>query len=200
VGPWRGVLALLAAFTAGGMGILGLSTVAAGGAAPAPGSVTGNSCNGVFHGTPPGSLVETTSAGPSGSVVEPGQTITVHLTWNPGDFLGSTPDKTNDCVEVGSQISASLSQEHKPGPSGGSDTYSFEAPPGGTGGQQICTRGSVSGPNDVTEKSAILCYALLADPAPEVPQVLLLPLTALLVGGGVLLVARRRRARGRIRS
>ena len=140
------------------------------------------------------------SPGPSGGVVEPGQTITVRLNWNPSDFSGSVPDKTDVCVEIGSQISASLSQEHKPGPPGGSDTYRVEVPAGGTGGQPICVRGSVSGTGHDGEKSAILCYTLLANPAPEVPQVLLLPLTALLVGGGALLFAWRRRTGKRLRS
>jgi hypothetical protein len=194
------VLALLAALSAGAMALVGVPAVAAGGAAPAPGSVTGNSCNGVFHGAPQGSLVESSSAGPSEGVVEPGQTITVRLSWSPSDFSGGVPEKTAVCVEIGSQISASLSQEHKPGPPGGSDTYSVEVPAGGTGGAPICVRGSVSGTGNDGEKSAILCYALLANPAPEVPQVLLLPLTALLVGGGALLVARRRRTGKRLQS
>ena len=134
MGPWRGVLALLAALTAGGMALLCAPAAAAGGAAPAPGLVTGDSCNGVFHGNALGSLVETGSAGPSGGVVEPGQTITVRLNWNPSDFSGSVPDKTDVCVEIGSQISASLSQEHKPGPPGGSGSPQNDCGAGGRGG------------------------------------------------------------------
>jgi hypothetical protein len=133
-------------------------------------------------------------------VVEPGQTITVRLNWSPSDFSGGVPDKTDVCVEIGSQISASLSQEHKPGPSSGSDSYSVQVPAGGTGGEPMCVRGSVSGTGHDGEKSAVLCYALLASPAPEVPRVLLLPLTALLVGGGALLFARRRRTAKRLQS
>jgi hypothetical protein len=171
---------------------------------PSPGDVssetmvTGNSCNGVFNGAPSGSLVKTTSAGPNGSTVSPGQTITVTLTWNTGDFGGSAPSKTDDCVEIGSQISATLSQEHKPGPSGGTDTYTYQVPSGGTGGQQICDRGAVSGPNVSTEKSATLCYAVMGAATPEVSKVLLLPATGALVAGAGILLVRRRRPRNEL--
>ena len=150
-------------------------------------TVTGNSCHGVFSGKPPGSLVEATSAGPNDSTVSPGQTVQVTLTWNPNDFGGNTPDKTDDCVEIGSQISTALSREHKPAPSGGTDTFSFTVPSGGTGGQQICVRSAVSG-----EKSAVLCYTVMAAVTPEVPKALLLPVAGLLLVGGALLFARRR--------
>jgi len=168
---------------------------------PSPGDVSsetmviGNSCNGVFNGAASGSLVKTTSAGPDGSTVSPGQTITVTLTWNPGDFGGSAPSKTDDCVEIGTQISATLSQEHKPGPAGGTDTYTYQVPSGGTGGQQICDRGAVSGSGTSTEKSAILCYNLMGVATPEASRALLLPAAGVVVAGGGLLFARRRRTR-----
>jgi hypothetical protein len=149
--------------------------------------VTGNSCHGVFSGSPPGSLVETTSAGPNDGTVSSGQTVQVTLNWNPNDFGGKTPDKTDDCVKIGSQISTVLSREHKPAPSGGTDTFSFTVPSGGTGGQQICVRSAVSG-----EKSAVLCYTVMAAVTPEVPKALLLPVAGLLLIGGALLFARRR--------
>jgi hypothetical protein len=156
--------------------------------------VTGNSCNGDFNGSASGSLVKTTSAGPNNSTVIPGQTITVTLTWSPSDFAGSPPDKTDDCVEIGTQISATLSQEHKPGPSGGTDTFSYVVPSGGTSGQQICDRGAVSGPNHTPEKSAILCYTVMGAATPEVPKALLLPVAGIVVAGGGFILARRRRA------
>jgi hypothetical protein len=156
------------------------------------GTATGNSCRGVFSGNPPGSLVETTSAGPNDSTVSPGQTVRVTLVWNPNDFGGTTPDKTDDCVEIGSQISTALSVEHKPAPSGGTDTFSFTVPSGGTGGQQICVRSGVSG-----EKSAVLCYTVMAAVTPEVPKALLLPVAGLILVGGVLLFARRRNSGNR---
>jgi hypothetical protein len=67
----------------------------------------------------------------------------VTLTWNPNDLGGNPPAKTEDCVEIGSQISTGLSQEHVPGPTSGTDTFTFVVPLNGTGGQQICDRGAV---------------------------------------------------------
>lgn len=156
-------------------------------------SVAGDSCNGIFHGSPPGSLVETTSAGPNDNAVTPGQVISVTLTWNPSDFGGNPPSKTDMCVEIGSQIWATLSQEHKPGPSGVTDTFDFTVP-GDTGGLPICARAAVSGPITSTEKSGILCYAVLAAATPEAPSVLLFPLLGLCIVAALLLV-RRYRAR-----
>jgi hypothetical protein len=218
-----------------------------------------HSCSGVFDGRATGSLTKSTSAGPNESTVSPGQTITVTLTWNPADFGTRSPFKSEDCVQIGSRISAALSQEHLPGPLNGTDTFSYVIPLDGTGGEQICDRAAVragddeagdgrdtvssegggsgqhdgnvaasveaSGQNssgggagsgddngrgddegagqdndatsedDHMEKSAVLCYTLLAAAAPEAPTALLFPLAGLLVGGGSLLVVRRRRAR-----
>jgi hypothetical protein len=142
-------------------------------------------------------LVETTSAGPDNSTVAPGQTVTVTLTWNPSDFGGGPPSKTDDCIEIGSQISAALSQEHKPGPGAGIDTFTFTVP-NGTAGQPICTRSAVSGPLSSTEKGGVLCYELLAVATPEAPVALLFPVVGLLLGSaGFLYVRQRRRARTR---
>ena len=44
-----------------------------------------------------------------------------------------------------------------------------------------------------TETSAVVCYSILAADAPEVSNLLLLPLAALLIGGVALLIVRRRR-------
>jgi hypothetical protein len=142
--------------------------------------------------------VKSTSAGPNGSTVTPGQTITVTLTWNPSDFGGTAPSHTDDCVEIGSTLSATLSQQHKPGPSGGTDTFSYVVPSGGTGGQQICDRGAVSGATHSTEKSAILCYTVMGVATPEAPRALLLPAAGALVAGGGLVLVRRRRSAHRL--
>jgi hypothetical protein len=176
---------------------------------PSPGDVaaltmlTGHSCNGVFDGAAQGSLVKTTSAGPNNSTVAPGQTISVTLTWNPSDFVGGAPSKSDDCVEIGTSLSTNMSQEHKPGPAGGTDTFSYVVPSDGTSGEQICDRGSIAGTGPTgpdAEKSAILCYTVMAAATPEVPKALLLPVAGLAVGGGGLLLARRRRAGTRLQN
>ena len=151
--------------------------------------------DGVFSGDRSGSLVKVTSAGADGSLVSPGQTITVTITWNPKDFGGFSPSETVDCVKIGSRISSSLSQEHIPGPSGGTDHFSYVVPLDGTGGDQICDRAVISGPWLNREKSAILCYTVMSAATPEVPTALMLPLSAMAVAGGGVLIARRRRNR-----
>ncbi len=149
----------------------------------------------VFSGPQSGSLVKVTSAGPNGSLVTPGQTINVTITWNPEDFGGFPPESTVDCVKIGSKISRTLSQEHEPGPTGGTDHFSYVVPLDGTGGAQICDRATATGPWENTDKSAILCYTLLGAETPEVSEPLMLPIAAVLVGGGGLLIVRRRRRR-----
>jgi hypothetical protein len=207
VGPWRFALTVSAVLSTVGVFLVdasslagaspGVTSVVSGSArASSSTAVSGHSCNGVFHGNPPGSLVETTSAGPNDSTVSPGQTITVTLTWNSSDFGGNNPSKTDECVKIGGQIAPNLSAEHKPGPAGSTDTFRFVAPSGGTGGQPICVRTAVSGPNVNTEKSAVLCYTLLAVATPEVSMALLLPLAVLVVCGGAVLLARRRQQAG----
>jgi LPXTG-motif cell wall-anchored protein len=162
--------------------------------------VTGNSCNGTFNGAATGSIVKTTSAGPTGSTVAPGQTITVTLSWNPSDFGGSAPQVSEDCVDIGTSLSGGMSQEHKPGPTGGTDTFSYMVPSNGTNGLQVCDRGEVSGTGTagMVEKSAILCYTVMGVATPEVSQAILLPVAGLLVVGSGLLLVRRRRNRTRV--
>jgi hypothetical protein len=95
-------------------------------------------CEDAFDGHAKGSLTKTTSAGPSGSSVLPGQTISVNLTWNPGDLAGHS-FSSMDCVRIGSHISATLSQLHTPAPSAGTDTFSYTMP-NGTNGLAVCDR------------------------------------------------------------
>lgn len=176
-------------------------------------------CATAFFGQPMGSLQKSTSAGPDQSSVVPGQQVTVTLTWNPRDFGGHGPTIVEDCVKIGSRVSTSLSQDHRPGPAGGTDTFKYAIPVGGTNGQEVCDRGvAVSsdpwwgqhgqgwgqdGDDDDpyrgwrVETSPVLCYTLLAAAAPEAPQALVIPVAGLVVGGsGYWLARRRRRPRG----
>ena len=165
-------------------------------------------------------MVKTTSAGPSGGAVTPGQTITVTVRWKSGDFSEEGLFLTEDCVEIGSRIST-LSRVHVPAPHGRTDTFSYVVP-GDTGGQPICDRAVLvghfdpqtessgeggessrdeggdpgdngDGRHDQPEKSAVLCYSVLAAATPESPSALYLPAAGLLVLGVVLLAVRRRR-------
>lgn len=102
-------------------------------------------CDGARNKRASGSLTKTTSAGPNGSSVLPGQVITVTLAWNAADVAGRSFSSV-DCVWIGRHISATLSQAHTPGPSGGTDTFSYVVP-NGTDGQPICDRGVLLGAN-----------------------------------------------------
>jgi hypothetical protein len=156
VGPWRFPLAVAVAL----LSLMGVSIVVTSSMAAASGVVTsasaspsgdsgqagwsGKSCDDVFRGRPAGSLTKTTSAGPTGSTVLPGQTITVTLKWDARDFGGRGPAASEDCVKIGSRISHTLSQEHTPAPNGGTDTFSYVIPDS-TDGQQVCDRGALWG-------------------------------------------------------
>jgi hypothetical protein len=187
------------------------------------------SCAHVFYGRPAGWVKKTTSAGPDWATVVPGQTITVTLKWNPKAFWGQTPAMTEDCVKIGSRFATVLSQEHKPGPADGTDTFTYQVPQGGTDGQQICDRGGVwagddddrswgqgqgrgqgqdhdwgwgpgyGGSDQHVETSAVLCYTILAAAAPEAPMALLFPVAGLFAGGGGLWLVWRRQNRRRSR-
>ena len=122
---------------------------------PPPGPKPHDPCTGAFQGSPQGSVQETTSAGPNGSSVMPGQRITVTLTWKPSDFSGNQAFLSEDCVEIGSRPAVALSQVHFPAPSGGTDTLSYVVPRGGTGGQPICDRGVVAGNFDLQQGSGL---------------------------------------------
>jgi hypothetical protein len=182
-----------------------------------PGVQTGdpskdNSCNAIFQGSPTGSLVKTTTAGPNDSVVAPGQTITMTLKWDKGDFGWAGPAEAEDCVEIGGKISK-LSQEHGRAPLGGTDKFTYRVP-SATNGQPICDRGVVFGygatgsgwsarwtalksghRNNGPERSEILYYSILGAATPEAPNLLFFPVAAAFVGGAGYLVARRRRRR-----
>ncbi len=155
----------------------------------------------------------------------PGQKITVTLTWKPAEFSGNRPFLIEDCVKIGSRISTTLSQVQVPASDGGTQTFSYVVPPGGTGGQPICDRAVAAGffdpptggwgggggwssastgsadngggrdgdgGRDGRERSAVLCYSILAAATPEVSSVLFLPVAGLVVFGGALFAFRRR--------
>ena len=103
---------------------------------------TPGSCKGAFEGSAEGSVVKTTTAGPNNSIVSPGEKITVTLKWDKKDFGWTGPATTEDCVEIGSRI-IKLSQEHKPAPLTGTDTFSYVVPAGAPAGSRSATAGGV---------------------------------------------------------
>ena len=93
-----------------------------------------------------------------------------HHHLEPEGLRGNAPYKTVDCVKIGSKISSTMSQKRRPGPSGGTDHFSYVVPSGGTGGNQICDRAIVSGPWLNTEKGVILCYTSWVSRRPRFPS------------------------------
>jgi hypothetical protein len=94
---------------------------------------------------------------------------------------------------IGSQASSTLSQEHKPGPAGGTDTFTYAVPASAQSGSQVCDRGRVSGPVAGSEKSAVFCYSVLGTTLPETRLAILLPLAVAVIGAAGFVTARRRR-------
>jgi len=147
-------------------------------------------------------------------LVTQGATVAVIITWDPSTFKGNNVDRVRDCVystsspswspyglgrESGTAPNASLEQAPN---NGAFDTsYTITQRPGST----VCDRGQVSGePTDgtlfpvfpITEQSAQLCFTVeMPAVTPEVPSVLLLPASAVLVGLGAFWLDRRRRAK-----
>ena len=161
-----------------------------------------NDCNNVFNGAATPSFTLSTNAGANNSTVVPGQTINIALRWNPSDFT-SLPTKDDNCVEVNTTMSMTMSDEHKPPPSPGistgTDSFSYTISSSAADGTQICDRATVSGngPPSGVEKSNTLCYTVGPGTGlPESPNVIMLPISAIaVVGGGILVRSRRQRRR-----
>ncbi len=147
-------------------------------------------------------------------LVSQGATLAVSITWDPSTFKGNNVDRVRDCVYSrstswwspyglgrvsGTPRDASL---ERPPNNGTFDTsYTITQRPGTT----VCDRGQVSGEPagdtlfpvlPITEQSAQLCFTVeMPAVTPEVPSVLLLPASAVLVGLGAFWLDRRRRAK-----
>jgi len=147
-------------------------------------------------------------------LVSQGATVAVTITWDPSTFKGNNVDRVRDCVystssswwspnglgrESGTPRDVSL----EPAPNNGTFTTSYtitQRP-----GTSVCDRGQVSGVPasgtlfpvfPITDQSAQLCFTVeMPAVTPEVPSVLLLPASAVLVGLGAFWLDRRRRAK-----
>jgi len=147
-------------------------------------------------------------------LVTQGATVAVIITWDSSTFKGDNVDRVRDCVystgspgwspyglgrESGTPPDASL--ERAPNNGMFDTSYTITQRPGTT----VCDRGQVSGEPagdtlfptlPITEQSAQLCFTVeMPAVTPEVPSVLLLPASAVLVGLGAFWLDRRRRAK-----
>jgi hypothetical protein len=172
--------------------------------------VTGNECNGFFMGSDATGFVKTADGGPSGAIVNVGETIAVTLDWSATTQFPFTPSKVTDCVKEISPdgktttIDLKLSQDDKTGPfpaSGVYTSFSYMVPAtvgsASSVGYQICDRGAVGSQAVNTLKSNLLCYTIASGaPLPEAPTAVLLPSIAVAVAFGGFLFVRWRRSRG----
>ena len=152
------------------------------------------SCHGYFMGPDDESVSITTDAGPNGSMLNPGQRITVTVSWQPSGSGRPEPTKVTNCVELGGFASKPLSEHVRSDISGMSHQFSYDAPE--QSGTQLCDRGAVDGAGGSTDKSQILCYSIGPSAAlPESSLPVLLPLGAVIILGLAALGILRRRDR-----
>jgi hypothetical protein len=151
---------------------------------------TGNSCHGYFMGPPDSAVTITSDAGPTGSTINPGQTITVTVSWSSERPGKPEPSKVDNCVQVGSDVSDSLSQQVRPEITGASEQFSYSVP--SQSGAQLCDRGAVEGAGNATGKSDILCYSIGPSAAlPETTFPILLPIGGVVTAGALAFVLAR---------
>jgi uncharacterized repeat protein (TIGR01451 family) len=121
-------------------------------------------CNGVFNGSPVGTLAMTASV-PDGGSVSAGQSIQITITWDTNDW--SSLNQFHDCVTINGAIDDSLTYEEKPPANDGIIQHSFSVPNSVSDGDQVCARSALSGTpqgGNSTQKSNKLCWTVGSTP------------------------------------
>ena len=125
-------------------------------------SPNAEACSGLYHGSPPGSLVITTNP-PSGTVLHPGDEVEVTATWNTADWPTPVLHKVLDCLLVDGQVDYGHSSQEKPTDNDGLYRYRFTVPVGRP--QRVCDRVRLSGRlvdggDLVVQKSNAVCFSV----------------------------------------
>jgi hypothetical protein len=123
-----------------------------------------SACSGLYHGSPPGSLVITTNP-PNSTVLHPGDTVEVNATWDTADWPRPVLHKVLDCLQLDGEIDYGLSTQEKPTDNDGLYHYTFTVPGRPVG--RICDRVRLSGRLVdggplVVQKSNTLCFSVAA--------------------------------------
>jgi uncharacterized repeat protein (TIGR01451 family) len=121
-------------------------------------------CNGVFNGSPVGTLAMTASV-PDGGSVSAGQSIQITITWDTNDW--SSLNQFHDCVMINGAIDDSLTYEEKPPANDGIIQHSFTVPNSVADGDQVCAQSALSGTpkgGNSTQKSNELCWTVGSTP------------------------------------
>ena len=125
-----------------------------------------DTCDEVLAGRPTGGLNKRTEPA-DGSLVTPGQEITVTLTWNAHHFSGDRVHKVIDCVTVDDHMTNGLSRQHRDAANNGTFEFSYSVPNDVPVGARLCDRALVSGPTADgfgREKSNDVCFDVGARP------------------------------------
>ena len=127
-------------------------------------------CNGAFQGTPEGSLaIASTPA--AGDIDDDVASISVTATWDEGDWSGETLDKILNCVTVNGVLVDDLSSIDKPTDNDESEGFTIDVADLEVG-DEVCARVRLSGTptaqNPSTQKSNVLCWTLVDQPATPV--------------------------------
>jgi hypothetical protein len=123
-----------------------------------------SACRGLYHGSPPGSLVITTNPS-SATVLRPGDEVEVTATWDTADWPRPILHKVLDCLLVDGEVDYGHSSQEKPTDNDGFYRYRFTVPTGARG--RICDRVRLSGRfvedgDLVVQKSNTICFSLAA--------------------------------------
>ena len=125
-------------------------------------SPNASACSGLYHGSPPGSLVITTSP-PSGTVLHPGDEVEVTATWDTADWPTPVLHKVLDCLLVDGKVDYGHSSQEKPTDNDGLYRYRFTVPAGTP--KRVCDRVRLSsrlvdGGDLVVQKSNTICFSV----------------------------------------
>jgi len=123
-----------------------------------------SACRGLYHGSPPGSLVITTNPS-SATVLRPGDEVEVTATWDTADWPRPILHKVLDCLLVDGEVDYEHSSQEKPTDNDGYYRYRFTVPNGARG--RICDRVRLSGRfvedgDLVVQKSNTICFSMAA--------------------------------------
>jgi hypothetical protein len=123
-----------------------------------------SACRGLYHGSPPGSLVITTNPS-SATVLRPGDEVEVTATWDTADWPRPILHKVLDCLLVDGEVDYEHSSQEKPTDNDGYYRYRFTVPSGARG--RICDRVRLSGRfvedgDLVVQKSNTICFSMAA--------------------------------------
>lgn len=124
--------------------------------------------NSDLPGTDP--VLEKRTTPPAGSVVAPGDTILVEITWRTTDWVDVDLHKVIDCVYLDGRFHPELSGGERPTPNDGRFAYRYTIPLDAPAGSEICDRGFLSGPNHEEEYgrqiSDLVCFPIGPPPPP----------------------------------